>query len=152
MELNARHSLAFAEIVIDECPCIHGCGVDFATRSCLFVSKHLKIVLEDVDDFVGLQGFFNSESNSVQELVKFVRELFSLSLLFFGLLVGCGIIGVSYEIVRRVLYRLINTSTKDSLSLDSLHLVGCLQTHIENLLLGDVINILDLTLQVHGVL
>jgi len=78
MELNARHSLAFAEIIIYEGPCIHGFGVDFASRSRLFVSKHLEIVLEDVDDFVGLQGFFNSESNSVQELVKFVRELFSL--------------------------------------------------------------------------
>jgi hypothetical protein len=75
-----------------------------------------------------------------------------LLLLFLSLLLHVFLVVVSNEIVRRVLNCFVNTPTKDCLGLNSLHLISCLQTHVKDLLLRDVINLLDSTFQVHRVL
>jgi len=152
MELNARHSLAFAVIVINECSGIHCGSVDFTSSCCLIISQHFKIVLEHIDDFVRLKSFFDSEGHSVEELIKFITELLSFFFLLLSLFLHILLIIISNEVVSRVLYRLINTPSKDSLCLNSFHLVSCLKTHVKDLLFSDVVNVLDHTLQVHGVL
>ena len=49
--------------------------VDFTSLSCTFISQHFKVILEHIDDFVGLESFFNSKCNFINEFVKLFVHL-----------------------------------------------------------------------------
>jgi hypothetical protein len=132
VELNAGYALTFAVIVVDEGPRGHVGGVDLATSSGLIVSEHLKVVLEDIDDLIGLQGLLNSEGDSVNELVKLFLELLGCLDLLFGLLASL-VAALSDEVIRVVLDSLVDGSAEIGLSLDLLHLVSSLEAHVEHL-------------------
>ena len=69
MEFNAGNSFAFAVIIINKSPGLHIGSIDFSTCSSFFISKHIKIILEHINDLIGLEGFLNSESNSINKFI-----------------------------------------------------------------------------------
>ena len=69
VELNAGYALAFTIIVIDESPRSHISSIDFASCGCLVISEHLEVVLEHIDDLIGLESLFNSEGHAVDEFI-----------------------------------------------------------------------------------
>jgi hypothetical protein len=65
--------------VLEEGSEVHVHRGDLGGCSCLIVAaKHFKIVLENVDELVGLKGFFNSVRNSVNEFFKFFCDVLIL--------------------------------------------------------------------------
>lgn len=68
MELNARYSFVFTVIMFKESPWKHAHSAYFSCSCCFFIAKHLKIVLEHINEFVRLECFFNSKGNFINEL------------------------------------------------------------------------------------
>jgi len=71
MELDACNSFVFTVIVFKIRSWLKSSTVDSSTCCSFFISKNLEIVLENIDNFVRLKGLFNSESDSINELIKF---------------------------------------------------------------------------------
>jgi len=69
VELDAAHSHISTELLL----LVHSLRgrVSILLRCSVLigVTKHVKIILEDINDFVGLQSFFDSVSNLVNELL-----------------------------------------------------------------------------------
>lgn len=125
VELDARHTLSFAVIVINKGSRGHVSSIDLASSGCLLISEHLEVVLEDIDDLIALEGLLDSESNSVDELVQLFLELLGCLDLLFCLL-ACLLTAVSDKVVRIILYRLVNGSAEVCLGVYLLHLVSSL--------------------------
>jgi len=83
MELDTSHPLAFTVITIEIVPSLHGGRVDFAISCSFVITEHFEIVLEHINDFVGLECCFNTICNSVNELIKLLSEYLCLLDLFF---------------------------------------------------------------------
>lgn len=70
METNARHCFALAVLLLEVCPW-NNIYIGILSACCsIFISEHLKVVLEHIDDFIGLKSFFNSVLHAVNELVE----------------------------------------------------------------------------------
>jgi len=75
VESDARYSFRFTVLLFKVRP-RHNIyvGVLTASRS-IFVAKHLKIVLEHIDDLVRLKGFLDAVLDAVDEFVKLLVEV-----------------------------------------------------------------------------
>jgi len=75
VEPDARDSLGLTVLLFEVGPRHNiDVGVLTASRSIL-VAKHLEIVLEHIDDLVGLKGFLDAVLDAVDELVKLLVEV-----------------------------------------------------------------------------
>ena len=82
MELDATDPLVLAVVIVNETAGVHLSRIGLTSLSGFFVTQHIKVILEDIDDFVGLQGFLNIRGDPIDELIKLGISL-SLSLLLF---------------------------------------------------------------------
>ena len=82
------------------------------------VTQLFKVVLEDINDFIGLQLALNSRRHSIDESIQAFPQL---SVIFKRL--SC----LSVEVLRVIRCRGINASIVVSLSLNVDHGIGCLQ-------------------------
>ena len=136
VKLNARDTFALAVIVINKCPRGHiGC-IDLSSSCCFIISKHLKIILEHINDLIRLEGLLNSECHTINKFIKFFFELLGSLGFFFSHLASLWLLGTANEVIWVVLNSLVNTSPEIGLSVDLLHLVSSLQTHVQNFLVG----------------
>jgi len=142
MELDARNSFQMAILRLRECSRFHFNTVNFPSLCRKFISQHFKIILKHIYNFIGLQGLFNSKSNSINKFIKFL----------FHLIISFEITHLSDEVISIVLTCFVHTSSKVSLSLNSFNLMGCLQAHFKYFLSGHQRNVFDSTLHVNEVL
>jgi len=122
VELDARDTLVLTVALFEESS---GNGVDgtsLVACASIFVSEHLEVKLEHIDDFVRLKGLLNSVGDSVNELVKLLVHLAILKSVSLHLV---------DEITGLILYLGVNRSVIVGLSLQSLHLVGRLEANLE---------------------
>ena len=139
MEFNARNSFQMTIFRLRECSWGHFNTVNLSSLSCNFISQHFKIILKYIDNFIRLESFFNSESNSINKLIQFL----------FHLIISFEITHLSDEIVSIVLTCFVHTSSEVSLSLNSFNLMGSLETHFKYFLSGHQRNVFDSTLHIH---
>lgn len=132
VELDARHTLALAVIVVNESSGCHVGGVDLAASCCLLVSEHLEVVLEHIDDLIALKSLLNSESNSIDELVQLLLELLGSFDLLLSLFSSLASAAVPNEVLGVILYRLVHRSTKVGLGVYLLHLVSGLEAYFKH--------------------
>jgi len=74
MEFNARDNFVFAIFLFKESSGHHIYSRNLLAASFFLVAKHLKIVLENINDFITLQGLFDAEANTVDEFVKLIID------------------------------------------------------------------------------
>ena len=142
MKLDTRHSFLVAVIRLGESSRRHFNTIYLSGGGSHFTGQHFEVILEHIDDFIGLQGFFNSVSNFVNELIKF----------FFHSLIVFEVTEFTNEVVRVVLSRLVDTSSKVGLSLDVLNAVSCLEASFHDvLLMSGRLDVFDLTLAIYEV-
>jgi len=124
MELNARHSHLGRELLLLVYSLRGRVSILLVLGRFVLVSKHVEVILEDVDDFIGLESLLNSVSNLVNKLFKFSIELvvFSDSLLH-----------TLHEIISIVESGGVDTTLKVSLSLEFLDLITSLETNFKHL-------------------
>lgn len=72
MEFDAADPFIFAIVTAQIGSRLHGSRIHFATGRRFGITKHLEVILENIDDFVGLQGCLDLKSNSINELIKFL--------------------------------------------------------------------------------
>lgn len=126
VELNARNWFVFTVFLLKICTRYQVYWADFAGCRWLFITKHLEIILEDIDDFIWLKSLLNSVLNSVDKLVQLIINVTTTAGLFSDLV---------NKVFWIVLYASIHRSIEVGLSLESLNWVCCLQTHRKNLFL-----------------
>jgi len=126
VEFNAWHWFVFTVLLFKIRTRYQVYRADFACSCWLFITKHFKIILKDVDDFIWLKSLFNSVLNSIDKLVQFVINVTTTTGLFSDLV---------NEVFWIVLYTSIYWSIEVSLSLKSFDWVCCLQTHRKNFFL-----------------
>ena len=97
-------------------------GVDLGASTCLFVSKLLEIVLEDVDNFIGLQLTLNSRRHSVNEAIEALAQLHIV-------LQGLG--SLSDEVLSIIVGDSVDGSVEVRLRLDVDHFVRGLQANFQ---------------------
>lgn len=123
MELNAGHSHLSREFLF----LIHSLRgrVSILLRGGCFilVTKHVKIVLEDIDDFVGLKGFLNSVSNLINKLFKLGVQLVVFS---------DSVLHAFHEIIGVIEGSGVDTTFEVSLSLQFLYLITSLQANFKD--------------------
>ena len=122
VELDARHTLILTVTLFEEgsrnsvdCICL-------GSSRCIIVSKHLKVKLEDINDFVRLKCLFDTVCNSIDELIKF--------LVHFAVFQSVSLHFVD-EITGLILHLGVNASIVVGLGLECLHLVCCLQANLK---------------------
>ena len=142
MEFNARNSFQMTIFRLRECSWGHFNTVNLSSLSCNFISQHFKVILKHIDNFIGLESFFNSEGNSINKFIQFL----------FHLIITFEITHLSDKIISIILTSFVNTSSKVSLSLSPLNLTSCLQSHFKYLLSGHQRNVFNSTLHIHEVL
>lgn len=144
MELNAGNAHVFTPLLFEV---VSVCKLDTAsssTNSQVFITKHLEIVLENIDQFIRGQSAFDGVGDSVDKPLKFVLEI--------GLFLGV-LSNLLNEVICMVLTGCIHHSVKISLCAKCLHLVGSLQSNFEHfLLLGKVSTFVTHVLKVVGAL
>jgi hypothetical protein len=62
MKFDARYSLQMTVLRFRKSSGSHFNTIDLSSLGRDFVRKHFKIILKDINDFIRLQGFFDSES------------------------------------------------------------------------------------------
>jgi len=98
-----------------------GCVLIGSTRSNI-ITELIKIVLEDIDDFVRLKLALNSRSNSINEGIKFLAEL---------CIILQSLSGLANEILGIVRCDSIDASVVVGLSLCVDHSTGGLETNLK---------------------
>ena len=86
------------------------------------IAQGLEIILEDIDDFIGLQLTLDTRGNSVDESIQALSKL---------LIVLKSLSGLTNEILRIVVRDSVNTSIVVCLSLNVDHTVGCLEADLK---------------------
>ena len=119
MKFDAGNSLQMTVLRLRKSSWSHFNTVDLSSLGSDFICKHFKIILKDIDDFIRLQSFFDSESYSINEFIKFL----------FHLIITLEVTHLSNEVVSIVLTSFVYTSSKVGLSLDSFDLTSCLKAH-----------------------
>ena len=97
--------------------CVH--STDFGATSRIIISQFLEIILEHIDDFVGLKLALNARRHAVNEIIKLLREL---------LIITKCIGSLTDEILRVVAGDRIDASIVVGLRLHVDHAVSGLQT------------------------
>ena len=97
--------------------CVH--RADFGATRCVVITQLLEIVLEDIDDFVGLKLALNARRHAVNEIIKLLREL---------LIITKCIGSLTDEILRVVAGDRIDASVVVGLRLNVDHAVSGLQS------------------------
>lgn len=123
MELNAAHSHISRELLLLVHSLRGRVSILFRSGVLVGVAQHVEIVLEDVDDFVGLEGLFDSVSHLVHELFQFGVELVVL-------IDGC--LHALHEVIGVIQRRGVDTTLEVSLSLQLLDLVTGLQADFKD--------------------
>lgn len=83
MEFDAGNPLLIAVVAIQISSWQQSRGVDLSSLSSLCISEHFKVILEDIDNFIGLQSCFNLKGHTVYELIELLLLLFGLLLILF---------------------------------------------------------------------
>ena len=120
VELNASNgSVLGVARLIEELAghCVH--RADFGATRSVVITQLLEIVLEDIDDFVGLKLALNARRHAVNEIIKLLREL---------LIITKCIGSLTDEILRVVAGDRIDASVVVGLRLNVDHAVSGLQT------------------------
>jgi len=119
MKFDAGNSLQMTVLRFRKSSWGHFNTVDLSSLGSDFICKHFKIILKDINDFIRLQSFFDSESYSINEFIKFL----------FHLIITLEVTHLSNEVVSIVLTSFVYTSSKVGLSLDSFDLTSSLKAH-----------------------
>ena len=123
MELDASNGSVFRiACLIEELARYSIDSTNFGATGRIIITKLVEIVLEHIDDFVGLQLALNARRHTVDEVIQLLAE--SL-VVFQG--VGC----LTDEVLRIVAGDSIHTSVIVGLSLNVDHFVSCLKTDFE---------------------
>lgn len=69
MELDARDTFVLAVVMLKERSWQHVNRAYLSSRGSLLITQHLKIVLEHINQFIGLQCFLYPIGDSVYEFV-----------------------------------------------------------------------------------
>lgn len=112
VELNARYFFVLTVVMFDEGPWEYIDSANFGCFSSFFASQHLKIVLENIDQLVGLESSLHSESNAVDKLLQLLVDV---------LLLLRKLLHLADEVVRVVLNDGINHAIKVGLRLKPLY-------------------------------
>ena len=121
--------------------------VNLASLSSFSVSKHLKVILENIDDFIRLKCSFNLECNPINELVKLFLLLFLVLDIFFWNFFSFLLLLFLLEIGWIIHRWLIHWPTEVRLSLNPFDLMSCLQTNLKSCLLGHKCDTFNLRLK-----
>jgi len=139
MELDARNSFKMTIFRLRKCSWRHFNTINLSSLCRKFVSQHLEVILKDIDNFIGLESFFNSKGNSINKFIQFL----------FHLIISFEITHLSDEVISVILTSFVDTSSKVSLSLNCFNLMGSLKTHFKYLLSGHQRDVFDSTLHIH---
>lgn len=97
------------------------------TDSSFFVTKHLEIVLENIDNFIGWKSALNSIRNSVNKSFKLLIKICFFGWLFLNLI---------DKVTRLILATVVDHSVKVCLRAKRFHLIGCLKAYFKYFLLS----------------
>ena len=75
VEPDARNCFALAIFLLEVCPWYYIHVSILAACCSVLISKHLEIVLENIDDFIRLECFLNAVLNSVNKFVELLIQI-----------------------------------------------------------------------------
>jgi len=129
VELDAWNRFALAESRIGEGTAAKvNFGVLLSTAS-LFVTEHLEVVLEDIDQLIWLKSLFNSVGSAVDELIH-------LSVHVTGLLSN-----LVNEVLVIVLGAVVHWAVEVRLCLKIEHFLRCLKTNLKYFVVGFALDV-----------
>ena len=70
MKLDARDALVLTVVMFKERPWQHVDSAYLGSRGSFLIAQHFKVVLEHINQFIGLQRFFYPVGDSVNEFIK----------------------------------------------------------------------------------
>jgi len=99
----------------------------FSGISSFFVSKHFEVILEDIDQLIGLESSFHLISSPVNELIQLLQHV---------LLLLCVLLHLTDEVIGVVLNCLVHISIEQQvgLRLEPFYFIGSLKSYLQHLL------------------
>ena len=124
VEPNTRDCFLFTILLLEVGTRNPSYTAGFSSCTCVLITKHFKIVLENINDFVRLERCLHAVLDSVDKLIKLFIEVTSRDWLLSNLI---------YKVFRSVLNALVDWAFVVGLGGVGFDSAGCLQTHFENL-------------------
>ncbi len=125
MEFDAANYLFLTVLLLVKCSRHHIDRANLLRSHLLLAAKHLKVVLEHIDNLIGLEGLLNAEAHAVNEFVKLIVNCSAAARLLLDLV---------NEVTWLVLDAGVHRSIEVGLRVKSPHLICSLEAHLQDLL------------------